>query len=173
MFCPECGKEIKEGSKFCKSCGNHIEGDINKDTPKSDTGETDNFFVCSDCGGKVKKGSSFCPHCKVLLTNTINTSNNVYDSHRCPSCGSDRITSMGVFKQKTKGYGCLLWIIIFLLCPLLFIIFFGVVGYSIYKIVTEYGFIFIILFIVFTVYYMNNYNNYVCERCGNRFRIKN
>lgn len=24
MFCPKCGKEIKDGSKFCKHCGNQI-----------------------------------------------------------------------------------------------------------------------------------------------------
>lgn len=24
MFCPKCGKEIKDGSKFCKHCGNKI-----------------------------------------------------------------------------------------------------------------------------------------------------
>jgi len=26
MFCSNCGKEIKEGSKFCRSCGNKITG---------------------------------------------------------------------------------------------------------------------------------------------------
>lgn len=28
MFCPECGKEIEEGSAFCPNCGAKIEGDI-------------------------------------------------------------------------------------------------------------------------------------------------
>jgi len=32
MFCPECGKEISDISKFCKSCGNHIEGDTIEET---------------------------------------------------------------------------------------------------------------------------------------------
>ena len=24
MFCPKCGEEIKDGSKFCKHCGSQI-----------------------------------------------------------------------------------------------------------------------------------------------------
>ena len=24
MFCPKCGEEIKDGSKFCKHCGSEI-----------------------------------------------------------------------------------------------------------------------------------------------------
>ena len=30
MFCPKCGKDIKEGSKFCKHCGSEIK---NKSSP--------------------------------------------------------------------------------------------------------------------------------------------
>ena len=29
MFCPKCGKEIKDGSKFCKYCGNEIKQKTN------------------------------------------------------------------------------------------------------------------------------------------------
>jgi len=31
MFCPECGKEVKENSRFCINCGHHIESDIKEE----------------------------------------------------------------------------------------------------------------------------------------------
>jgi DNA-directed RNA polymerase subunit RPC12/RpoP len=142
---------------------------------------TDNFFICSDCGGKVREGSSFCPNCKVLVTNTIPTTNNVYNNYICPKCGSDRITKGEVFELKKGrsrsggGIGCLLWIIIFLICPLFFLLFWGVVGYSIYEMVKSgvLPFLFLLYIgILFLVsWYKNNY--YICERCGHRFRMKN
>ncbi len=35
MYCSTCGKEVKEGSKFCKSCGNLIESDLKEERPIS------------------------------------------------------------------------------------------------------------------------------------------
>ena len=35
MYCSMCGKEVKEGSKFCKSCGNLIESDLKEEIPIS------------------------------------------------------------------------------------------------------------------------------------------
>ena len=44
MFCPKCGEEIKDGSKFCKHCGSQIKsntGDVNTPKPVSTTQNDD------------------------------------------------------------------------------------------------------------------------------------
>ena len=32
MFCPKCGTEVKEGSRFCGSCGNQLVDDVKEET---------------------------------------------------------------------------------------------------------------------------------------------
>ena len=44
--CPNCGKEVPEGSKFCGECGAKIEE-----------------YVCKNCGQKLAPGSKFCGNC--------------------------------------------------------------------------------------------------------------
>ncbi|MBR0272037.1 MAG: zinc-ribbon domain-containing protein [Methanobrevibacter sp.] len=42
MFCPKCGKEINDGSKFCKHCGNQIkQPNTVSDTPSSSNSSGD------------------------------------------------------------------------------------------------------------------------------------
>lgn len=188
--CTKCGKEIKEGSKFCRNCGNRVElkctkcgqeihedskfckncGNLVENNNKEETPVKGRFILCPDCGKEISEGSSFCPHCKVLLTNTIPTTGNVYNTYRCPNCGSDRITKSEMYKQKTQGYGCLLWLIIFILCPLLFLLFLGMIGFSIYKVATSP--LFMIIFVgLLILLILKNRNQYICERCGHRFRM--
>lgn len=43
MFCPSCGKELKDGSKFCKYCGYKIKANHNlKDIPNNDKNDSVN-----------------------------------------------------------------------------------------------------------------------------------
>ena len=44
--CPECGKELQEGSKFCMNCGAKIEE-----------------IKCKKCGTKLEANAKFCPEC--------------------------------------------------------------------------------------------------------------
>ncbi len=46
MFCPNCGTQIQDGSKFCASCGK----------PVGQAG-------CPSCGAELKAGANFCPNC--------------------------------------------------------------------------------------------------------------
>lgn len=46
MFCPKCGKEIKDGSKFCKHCGSEIK----KQQPDTTTPVTTNVSSDDDRG---------------------------------------------------------------------------------------------------------------------------
>ena len=177
MFCPNCGKQIGDTSKFCIKCGHNVEDEIKKVTTpvntsknniKSETGQKSKVIICSDCGKEVEEGSTFCPHCKVLLTQTIQGTYKVYNSYRCPKCGSDRVTQSEIYEQKKRGHGCLLWIIIFILCPLVFLLFFGMVGYSLY----QFPIIFIFFIIGIIFYKVYKQNRYICERCGYEFKIE-
>lgn len=44
--CPNCGKDVPEGSKFCAECGTKIEE-----------------IVCKNCGKKLAPNVKFCPEC--------------------------------------------------------------------------------------------------------------
>lgn len=47
MNCPNCNAELKEGMKFCPSCGREINTNI----------------ICPKCGREVKNGLKFCSNC--------------------------------------------------------------------------------------------------------------
>ena len=48
-YCPECGKQLKETSKFCSSCG--YESGSSHETPKRKTADIDeDTFECEHCG---------------------------------------------------------------------------------------------------------------------------
>lgn len=55
MFCEKCGKEIKDGDKFCPYCG--AENKINKEEPSHDI--PPDFSVKG--AGKKKKGAVGVP----------------------------------------------------------------------------------------------------------------
>ena len=63
--CPNCGAEVKEGTKFCPDCGKKI--------------ETENL-KCPKCGAEVKPGAKFCPECGEKL---------VLAKKKCPKCGAE------------------------------------------------------------------------------------
>ena len=50
LTCPSCGAAIKEGQKFCTSCGSKIVFEL--------AGS-----ACPSCGKAVKPGAKFCTHC--------------------------------------------------------------------------------------------------------------
>jgi Sec-independent protein translocase protein TatA len=55
MFCDQCGKELKEGTKFCTGCGAPIKAVAPKEPVKK--------IFCDQCGRELKKGVNFCPGC--------------------------------------------------------------------------------------------------------------
>jgi RNA polymerase subunit RPABC4/transcription elongation factor Spt4 len=73
MFCGSCGTQIKEGGKFCPSCGWAVP--ISSETPdviiskNNSATETvneapDKTEKCSNCGKPVEKEWMVCPYCK-------------------------------------------------------------------------------------------------------------
>ena len=54
MICKNCGAEVKDGVKFCPSCGYKVVPPVQA-APEAG--------VCSDCGAKLKPGVKFCPSC--------------------------------------------------------------------------------------------------------------
>ena len=57
MNCPKCNYELKDGSKFCSSCGEKIEEEKKEEEVK----DTPHF--CSECGAQLKDDSKFCSSC--------------------------------------------------------------------------------------------------------------
>jgi predicted amidophosphoribosyltransferase len=50
--CPNCGKDIPFGSKFCPECGYNLSATV----------------ACPKCGATLPAGSKFCPNCGEHLT---------------------------------------------------------------------------------------------------------
>jgi hypothetical protein len=61
MFCPNCGTEIKESSKFCSSCG------VDVDT-ESIEGTEVGKRVCLKCGAELREEEKFCSYCGVRIS---------------------------------------------------------------------------------------------------------
>lgn len=71
MNCNKCGKEVKEGTKFCTSCGNKIIYDKT---------------ICSNCGRELKDSAKFCSFCGKSIEDNPST----FDS---PNVSSEQTNS--------------------------------------------------------------------------------
>ncbi len=63
MFCTKCGKEVKDGMKFCANCGNPVEN-VQEVTEVKNTGSTKRDVPkCTHCGyeGQWKVGPLLRP----------------------------------------------------------------------------------------------------------------
>lgn len=52
MKCPNCGKELKDGAKFCAECGTKIEVSAKKEV-----------VFCTECGAENDKDANICYGC--------------------------------------------------------------------------------------------------------------
>ena len=88
-FCSNCGEKLKDGVKFCSSCGSAV-GEV-KAEPIVPT--------CSKCGKELENGVKFCSNCGNVVGGLKNNPNYVHqttiiqsqpimaDEKYCFSCG--------------------------------------------------------------------------------------
>ena len=63
-YCSNCGKELKEGTKFCSGCG----APQTDETPTSDTQQNNSSGIpCPKCGSIIPFGNVACTNCGSLL----------------------------------------------------------------------------------------------------------
>ncbi len=63
--CPNCGKPLRPGARFCGNCGHTIPA-----TPVAQTGAqpaSPTTIACPQCGKPVRAGAKFCSNCGNLL----------------------------------------------------------------------------------------------------------
>lgn len=115
MFCTNCGITLKEGAKFCSSCGKpHVPANVEKNqlptvalTPQTIFQNQNTPMVqtiiayekyCFSCGSIINKAAEICPKCGVNQNKRSSTSAiNVYctscrqiinkETSTCPYCG--------------------------------------------------------------------------------------
>jgi uncharacterized membrane protein YvbJ len=63
-FCNNCGKEVKEGTKFCSGCGASL-SDENESTLNQQHNTPG--FPCPKCGSPIPNGSIACIKCGTLI----------------------------------------------------------------------------------------------------------
>ena len=76
MRCKKCGISLKEGAKFCPSCGTRTEPDTAPAAAVSD------MIPCPGCGQPIKKDAKFCPFCGAA-------NNGQNEAPKCKSCGAE------------------------------------------------------------------------------------
>lgn len=64
VFCNKCGKEVKEGTKFCPDCGNQLTGGNESKNPQQNTTIK---ISCPKCGSLIPNGSISCDKCGTPL----------------------------------------------------------------------------------------------------------
>lgn len=64
VFCNKCGKEVKEGTKFCPDCGNQLTGENGSKNPQQNTTIK---ISCPKCGSLIPNGSISCDKCGTPL----------------------------------------------------------------------------------------------------------
>jgi RNA polymerase subunit RPABC4/transcription elongation factor Spt4 len=68
MFCPQCGKDIKDGAKFCGNCGWAVP---NAPVQNAQPAEQ----RCTSCGTVLKEGARFCPNCGTAVNSAFPQTN--------------------------------------------------------------------------------------------------
>ena len=63
-FCNNCGKEVKEGTKFCPDCGNSLTDE--NETINNQQNNTVGV-PCPKCGSIIPNGNIACINCGTLL----------------------------------------------------------------------------------------------------------
>jgi len=60
LYCPNCGDQNPETSKFCQSCGAKFSDSLAPPT-------SDQLTKCPQCSGENQSGAKLCSHCGTLL----------------------------------------------------------------------------------------------------------
>lgn len=97
MICIKCGAENDDGTKFCSTCGNRLDG--KKECPFCHAEIKEASVFCSACGKRVD-GKKVCPVCGNVMGS---------EDRFCNACGYDyksvgeKSISKNDFKSKTEN----------------------------------------------------------------------
>lgn len=83
MNCSKCNKDLKEGAKFCTSCGTPV-AEVRIEAQSAPAGSS-----CTKCGVALKSGAKFCTSCGTPITHSSAVSD-----------GAEQAKGMNVVKQK-------------------------------------------------------------------------
>ena len=69
-ICPQCGKKVNPGSKFCIYCGAALEAPAEQPEEKAEV------TVCKACGKPLEEGVVFCTNCGTKIEDDKATEEN-------------------------------------------------------------------------------------------------
>ena len=69
-ICPQCGKKVNPGSKFCIYCGAALEAPAEQPEEKAEV------KVCKTCGKPLEEGAVFCTNCGTKIEDDKATEEN-------------------------------------------------------------------------------------------------
>lgn len=118
-FCPNCGKQVKEGAKFCDGCGSkmpgreapHMHEEI--DCPYCGSNLTlqhgfsknNEFYHCNKCNKIWHNGDWYCKSCGASLNKQYGFSDR-YNSWKCSKCSYvNQITFEEIYASEEEYQG--------------------------------------------------------------------
>ena len=84
--CSSCGKDNREGSKFCQACGTSLTVPETK-AADAESGSSPGA-ICGSCGTHNAPGMKFCKMCGARL-DAQRATDDAQNKDACPSCGRD------------------------------------------------------------------------------------
>ena len=71
--CPSCGKDLREGAKFCDGCGVNLAfiAPVQPEPPAYVAPPAPSQNLCPACGAQARPGVRFCPKCGALCNATM------------------------------------------------------------------------------------------------------
>ena len=77
MFCPVCGKQISDDSKYCPNCGTLLEFDEDEEEREFRRRKAEfenqgkNKIRCKRCHQWIVPEGQYCPNCGFLMKNVV------------------------------------------------------------------------------------------------------
>ncbi|MGN0498105.1 MAG: zinc-ribbon domain-containing protein [Acutalibacteraceae bacterium] len=76
-YCKNCGKQLREGNKFCMACGTPVQQYTTNSNTSVDSVETTKLSqnqsenICAVCGNAINQGLKFCPSCGAQIQHNV------------------------------------------------------------------------------------------------------
>ena len=93
QFCRECGAALREGAKFCPSCGSKV--------PQPTPSPAGRARFCRECGSPLREEAKFCPLCGTMIPREVRAEKSPF-----PASPASHVPPSGEKSPAPKAHVC-------------------------------------------------------------------